>query len=727
MKILMATMGLDIGGAETHIVELTRELARQGHDVLVASNGGVYVPEIEAAGVRHLSVPMNRRSPGPMLKSLVLLRKIIKTEKPDVVHAHARIPAFLCGILKKTMDFPLVTTAHWVFDTGGMLGKLTNWGDRTVAVSEDIREYLVDNYGLARDKIFLTINGIDTRKFSPDISGDRVRRELGIPEGAPVVSHVSRLDESRALAAAALIEIAPRLAERTPGVVILIAGGGDRQEELTTRAGEVNLKLGYKCVIMAGPRTDVNEICAAGDVFVGVSRAALEAMAVGRPVVIAGNEGYMGLFDEDKLETGIEGNFCCRGCPELERRTLLDDVSWALELGPEEKTRLSGYGRDVVLKYYSVERMAKDAMNAYRAAIPPKNIVLSGYYGFNNAGDEAILKSLCRCVKDIDGTAVLTVLSKDPKRTRSICDCEAIPRFSPVRLWRTLKKCDLLISGGGSLLQDSTSTRSLIYYANILGLAQRFGKKTCLYANGIGPVSHRGNRKLVKKRVERADGVTLRDPDSLRELREMGVMREDIAVTADPVFTTPEPDMARTREILRKLGVRGDYITVSVRPYKGEPGYFEKFAAVLDGLAQRERVSWQVRDAMRSPAHILTGDYPPEELMGLIGASRMVLSMRLHALIFAARMATPALGFVYDPKVDSYLAMLRQPAAGRAGQIDVDACVAAAGVILERRDEMVEKLRVTRDDLAGKALENNEMLRRLLRDGSGKDNENETC
>ena len=285
MKILMVTMALDIGGAETHIVELAGELVRMGHQVTVVSNGGVYVPALEAAGVRHLEAPLHRRNPLLMAKSYASLRKIIRQERPDVVHAHARIPAFVCGLLKKRLDFPFVTTAHWVFKSGFLLRRLTDWGDYTIAVSDDIREYLTDNYGVDRNNITVTINGIDTGKFSPEVSGEAVREEFGIPAGDPVVAHVSRLDEDRALAAATLIEIAPALAKRVPRVRLLIAGGGDSFTELTRRAEEANLRIGYRCVILAGPRTDVNTFCAAGDVFVGVSRAALEAMATAKPVV----------------------------------------------------------------------------------------------------------------------------------------------------------------------------------------------------------------------------------------------------------------------------------------------------------------------------------------------------------------------------------------------------------------------------------------------------------
>lgn len=367
MRILMTTMGLDIGGAETHIVELCKALKKQGHDICVASNGGVFVPEIEAAGVRHYQVPMHLRNLSCMTKSYFLLKKIIRQEQPDIVHAHARIPALLCSLLQKRMGFTFVATAHWVFDTSGILKYVTNWGQKTVAVSEDIKAYLMENYQIPEENIFVTVNGIDTEKFSPDISGQRVRDEFGLQ--APVLSYVSRMDESRALVARQLIAVAERLDSAVPGIQLLIAGGGDRLEELRKEAAAVNEKLGRTCVVMPGARTDINEIIAAGQVFVGVSRAALEAMAVGKPTIVAGNEGYLGLFGADKLEIARENNFCCRGCAMSTEEQLLADVIHAFtELNDEERRQIGLYGREVVQAEYSVHRMAQDCLRAYEAA-----------------------------------------------------------------------------------------------------------------------------------------------------------------------------------------------------------------------------------------------------------------------------------------------------------------------------------------------------------------------
>ncbi len=728
MKILMAAMGLEIGGAETHIVELTRELLRRGHEVTVASNGGVYEEDIVKAGARHVKVPMHKRNPFLMAKSLFLLWRLIRKERPDVVHAHARIPAFLCGILKKFMDFPFVTTAHWVFSTDGALRSLTNWGDRTVAVSEDIKKYLMDSYGVPEARISVTVNGIDTEKFSPELTGEAFRAEQNIPADAPVVVHVSRLDESRADAAAGLVRISQRLSSRVPGVVIVIVGDGGKLEELRARAEEANLKIGRRCVILTGSRTDINNVCAAADAFVGVSRAALEAMACGKLCVLAGNEGCMGLFDEDKLEKCKAENFCCRGGAKLTDDALLDDVTTALTLPLEETERLAQVSRRVAVEEYSVSRMAEDALAAYAAVQPGDRVVLSGYYGFHNAGDEAILGELVGSVRRLSPGAEITVLSKDPKGTAAAHGCRAIPRFSPFKILRAVCRCELLISGGGSLFQDSTSTRSLLYYTGILALAQKLGKRTYLYANGVGPVTRESNRRLVRRVVEAADAVTLRDPDSLEELRRMGCEREDILVTADPVFNLPLPDPKRAREILDGAGVDGPYVVASLRPCDVPEGYFENLAKALDLIAQKykvrvvfvamqpkrdEPVSWDVSDMMETDATVLSGDFTPQELMGVIGRAQAVLSMRLHALIFAARTATPALGFVYDPKVASYLALLHQPSAG-SGDMDSGAVANAVGVILDHREELSARLEETCRDLTRAAAENDVILKALL-------------
>ncbi|WP_251316158.1 polysaccharide pyruvyl transferase CsaB [Flintibacter muris] len=730
MKIMMATMGLDIGGAETHIVELAKELKHRGHDVLIVSNGGVYVPEVEAAGIRHYAAPLNQRSVTAMNRARGVLRRVITEERPDVVHAHARIPAFLCGLLKKRMKFAFVTSCHGVYQVSGALKLLSNWGEHTLAVSEDIRDYLMEQYGIPPEQITLTINGIDTEKFSPSVSGEAVRQELGLGD-APVVGHVSRLDQAASHTARQLIALAPRLSERIPGIRVLITGGGGVYEELSAQAREVNRALGRECLTLTGPRTDVNRLVAACDLFVGVSRAALEAMAAEKPAVLSGAQGHTGLFTQSLLDKAVDTNFCCRTDPVSNEDQLFEEITAALALPPEQKRELGAYGRQVVQERYSVSRMAEDCLSAYAKVRRKKyRVVMSGYYGFGNAGDDAILDSIQQAVRAASDDVSVTVLSNDPELTKKQYGLDAIPRFRVLRVFSALREGDVLLSGGGSLLQDTTSTRSLLYYLSVIRCAQWLHKPVMLYANGIGPVRKPANRRRVRHVVERAALVTLRDHASAQELVQMGITRP-AQVTADPVFHLEPAGEERSRALLAGTGLPQGrpFVAVSVRDWPNTGDFFAQLAGlcchlrrkhkleVLFLLMQPERdrqATAQVRALMEEPSYVLDVPTTPRELMGVLGQAQLCLAMRLHTLIFAARMAVPAMGLVYDPKVASYLEELDLPAAGDVEAFDGLEAVRRADALMEHYNAVLARLREKSAQLTRAAGENERLLLELL-------------
>ena len=729
--ILMALMGLEIGGAETHVVELSKELRRQGYDVAVVSNGGVFVAELEAEGIRHHRAPMHRRNPFLMLWSLFRLWRIIRAERPDVVHAHARIPAFLCGLLQPVLKFPFVTSAHWVFRVSGSLRLLTNWGQRTVAVSEDIRDYLKENYGVPDEHIIVTINGIDTDRFSPDISGRRVLEEFGLDPALPVLSYVSRMDDSRALVARQLVAIASRLRRVVPGLQLLIAGGGDVFDEISAAAQAVNQAEGCRCVVMTGARTDINEIVAAGDLFVGVSRAALEAMSAAKPVIVAGNEGYLGLFEPERLAQAQESNFCCRGCPMSTEDMLARDVIRVFALSPQERERLGAYGRKVIFDHYSVRRMAEDCVEAYRQVWRPLRVLMSGYYGFNNLGDEAILCSIRRRLHQVDPTIEINVLSNDPAQTARCYGVKASSRFNLWKVRRAIRRCDVLLSGGGSLLQDRTSTRSLLYYLSIIRYAKHVGKPVMLYANGIGPVRRRANRRLVGKVVSRADLITLREESSAEELRAMGVTHPVPHITADPVFTIDGVERQEALRLLEAAGIPTDkkLLGISVRNSGGMDQAIGEFARFCDDAARRydcvpvlilmqlpqdQAISLRLQQAMTVPSYLFQSPYRPDHMMGVIRCMEAVISMRLHTLIFAAKQRTPLMGFVYDPKVDALLDSLGMPSCGTPRDFDHDRALTAFDKLMTHQAEYRARLEEAVSRMEELALENDRLLVELL-------------
>lgn len=363
MNILLVTMSMDIGGAETHILELAKELKRRNYTVFVMSNGGKYVKELEKAQIEHISAPLHNKNILNMIKSYKILKETIIEKKIDVVHSHTRISSFLCGLLHKNMDFPFITSAHGTFKVTPLLKKMTDWGEYTIAVSEDIKEYLMENYDVPSSNILVTVNGIDEKNFSANIDFEEILKEFNLNKQARRIVYVSRMDESCSLVARQLINIAESLNEKIENLEIVLVGGGDVFDELNVKCTQINEKLGKKLLIMTGARTDINKFIASSEIFVGVSRAVLEAMSAEKPVIVAGTAGYLGIFDEDKLAKAIETNFCCRGLQSSEETILENDILQLME--KKDKERYGTFNRGVVQKYYSIGKMVDDCVRAY--------------------------------------------------------------------------------------------------------------------------------------------------------------------------------------------------------------------------------------------------------------------------------------------------------------------------------------------------------------------------
>ncbi len=461
-KILLATMALDIGGAETHVVELAAELKRRGYDVSVTSNGGVYESALEAAGIRHFKLPLHKKS--AMMAAERGLDRLIEQERFDIVHAHARIPAFICGRLKKKHGFGFAVTCHGVYNVSPLWRSMSNWGDLTLGVSCDIKDYLIENYQIPSDNITLTINGIDTRRFSKAADGAAIERELSLA-GTHRIIYVSRIDKECALTAFQLTEAAPKLIERYPDLEMVLVGQGTAFAELSEQVAAFNASVGREVIKLTGARTDIDKFMACGDLFVGVSRSALEAMAAELPVILSGAQGYLGVFDEAVLDASLATNFCCRGCGDSTVEALIRDICDLFDRTPEERAAMGAYNRAVVEREYSISRMAEDAVSLYdalalRRKITPSKVILGGYYGFGNMGDDSLLQLVIERLRETCPDAGITVLSKKPRETAKLFGVRSVNRFNLLAMRREMKRAKVLIYGGGSILQTNSSSKS---------------------------------------------------------------------------------------------------------------------------------------------------------------------------------------------------------------------------------------------------------------------------
>lgn len=357
MKILMCTDAMGYGGAETHILSLCTELKKLGHVVAVASPGGELVDALMQANIPHFSLPPLKKTPFSLIKWRRKLKKIIRRCGFEVLHAHARLPALAASSVAKKTKTAFVVTAHAKFRMDAARRLLSVWGTRTIAVSEDIKAHLTARCHVKPRRICVITNGVDTQNFYPATQWRGVGHRI---------IFVSRLDVDCALVARMLCKLAGKLNGVFPDVTVTIVGGGSAYGEVSVLAELMNTACGRRVIIMKGAQGDVATLLRQADVFVGVSRAALEAMACGLPVIIAGDEGYGGIFSPG--ETADNFNLCARCGSFVSSDMLFDDVCRALSMPVEQKRRMGDALREYVRKNYSAESSALRTVEVYRAA-----------------------------------------------------------------------------------------------------------------------------------------------------------------------------------------------------------------------------------------------------------------------------------------------------------------------------------------------------------------------
>ncbi|MDR7871274.1 MAG: polysaccharide pyruvyl transferase CsaB [Tissierellaceae bacterium] len=364
-----------------------------------------------------------------------------------------------------------------------------------------------------------------------------------------------------------------------------------------------------------------------------------------------------------------------------------------------------------------------------------KSILVSGYYGFDNSGDDAILKAIVKDIRSLDSKLNIVVLSNNPEKTNVMYNVKAINRFKFMEVIKAIKSTSLLISGGGSLLQDVTSTRSLLYYLAVMSLAKFLRKPIMVYANGIGPINGNINRKLSKVILDKVDLITLRDEDSKVYLSEMGVKNKNIFVTADPVFTLEASSEEHIDNIFVKEGIPDNksFIGISIRKWKSATNLVEIVSKTIDYIIDKYQVdvilipmhypedleiSLEVLDKVKSSnCHVLRDKYSVEEIMGVIHRLDLIIAMRLHSLIYAAGQEVPMVGLVYDPKVEGILNSLNMNYMCNVDDLDFEELIGHIDIVWNNKEELKESLKLQDLDLKKKAISNVNMALELLKAG----------
>lgn len=345
-------------------------------------------------------------------------------------------------------------------------------------------------------------------------------------------------------------------------------------------------------------------------------------------------------------------------------------------------------------------------------------VVISGYYGFQNNGDEAMLYAILKALRQrVQGLDVV-VLSKDPRGTQEFFGVRAIPRHNLKLIMQELRKADLFVSGGGGLLQDATGPNSILYYLGIVSMARMMGVPVFFYGQGIGPVRSPLGKAFLKLVANGVNSITVRDTGSREQLKLLGVDRPSVTVTADPALglEMEEVDSSWGSEVLARLGIAGNrpLAGISVRGWKGLNDYKKVLAQVCDRLIARGtevvflpmhfpqdvEAAREIISYMEGPCHIIDWQLNFKEMLSLVKNIDIILGMRLHFLIFAAVAGIPMVGVSYDPKVDSFLRQVQMPLGGSIENLDQEQLFACIMEVLKNKEalkvDMAERVALLR-------------------------------
>lgn len=284
-----------------------------------------------------------------------------------------------------------------------------------------------------------------------------------------------------------------------------------------------------------------------------------------------------------------------------------------------------------------------------------KRFVLSGYFGFKNFGDEAILSVLVKKLKQDKHR--LTIISSDPKYTmKQYKHIRSVYTFKILDIIGAISKSDVLISGGGSLLQDVTSIKSLVYYLFIIFLGLVLHKKVIIFAQGIGPINNQICQLMTKTLLKHCTYVSVRDNKSSELLKSWGINAD---LLCDPIFSTEIPETEKKDVVAVQLR---DFRTMNedfidrlaqkiVSEFPNKPVEIYSFQDAIDlNICQKLEKSIQLLNSNVKVS--LYSDLTNEEIVERLSQAKYLIAMRFHAIIVGLLSGVNILSINYDIKVE---------------------------------------------------------------------------
>jgi len=716
MKVVHIIGGGDVGGAKTHVLSLVAQMSKHIEVVLISLREGEFAEDARAMGI-NTQVVQN----GNMAKDINYLSKLIIQEGFDIVHCHGAKANVIGSRLRKKCNVPVITTVHsdWKLDYMGnpkkqyTFGLLNAWAlrklDGYVGVTDNFANMLIER-GFDPYSVQVLYNGLDfSIEPKPGMTKEEFLKGFGIKcsERTVVCSIAARLHPVKDIGT--IIRAIAEIKDLCPELYFIIGGDGEQREYLEKLAVELGVE---KRVVFAGWISDMDTFLNATDISLLSSLSesfpysVLEAIRSGCTMVTSAVGGMPVLID-----SGANGFlFTPR-----DYEKLAEHLRYLYE-NPDARQNMAEKLYEKASTLYSLDKMVSDQIDIYHNVLrgvecekkKRGQVTICGSYGRGNAGDDAILKAVNKELLKISPDMRVCVMSRNPKKTRLDYRVRSVYTFNPFKMICSMRKSHLYINGGGSLIQDSTSSRSLWFYLLTLKVAKWCGCKVMMYGCGIGPVSSKINRKHSARVIDKcADVITLREPDSLKELEIMGVKKPKMYLAADPTLNLEPADDAVVQSAFFSEGLDydGEYVCIAMRKWKDFDEKLPEIARVADYIAEKygftpvlvpmERnrdlpIAEAISSKMKSKAVILRGAYDVYTTIGILSRMKLIVAMRLHALVFGAGQGVPVVGISYDEKVSNFMNYMGGELYMEYGEFTSEKLTAYVDLALS--DKMKEKL-----------------------------------
>lgn len=684
MKIIHIYGGGYRGGAKTHILPLCSRLKDQHQLKLISMRQGEFTEDARKLGIDTVEIQSKM-----LYRDFKAVREVVRQFGPDVVHCHGSKANTVGVYLRLTLGCTVVTTVHSDYRLDYMhsaikrqtIGRINSAAlhlmDYQITVSDTFKRMLIER-GFQPSRLMTIYNGLDFSTTTPEFDRGEYLRGLGLDyqEGDVVLGIAARLNPVKDIPT--LLRAFAQARAQNPKLKLLVGGDGEDMEKLKALASE--LQLG-NTVCFCGWVTDIGQFFKACDIDVlcSISESFPYSILEGvkeHCAVITSNVGGM----QKLIDHGHSGLIFEPGDVETFTR-------YILQLGGDEALRREFAEKlyATASQVYSLEGMANRQTEIYqtiaarRARGKRNGIVICGAYGRGNSGDEAILDAIITTMHQLDPLSPLTVMTRKPTETQQLHEVDAVYTFNFLKFHKAMRHARLFINGGGSLIQDVTSSRSLYFYLYTIHAAHRLGCKVHMYGCGVGHVATPFNQRLAGRILNRsADIITLRDTVSQQELLAMNVTKPEIRMAADPATTLVPLEQEAADLFLQQHGVppEGKYICFALRPW-GDFHNFEAFAKAAEYAYHQYGLTAvflpievprdlsacrQTVQNLATPHYVLTDSPTDVRLtMALLRRMRLVCGMRLHSIVFSAVAQVPFFAVSYDIKVAGFMKYVGLP------------------------------------------------------------------